>query len=203
MNLLDLGIIILLGLITVRGYYRGLFQELAVLVGVVGGVVAAAHLYLRLGELLRPWITDPLYARWIAFAVVFVAVYWLTRLAAHFIQRLLYHLYLDFFDRILGGSFALAKGALLVGFGLMLVGVVLPRDSHLIKGSVAAPKLVSFSRQSLELLPADFKQRLKGYLKEWRQPRPKREVEGARPQEDQELQTPAILRQTPGKGLGA
>jgi uncharacterized membrane protein required for colicin V production len=31
MNLLDLGIIVLLGLITVRGYYRGLFQELAVL----------------------------------------------------------------------------------------------------------------------------------------------------------------------------
>jgi uncharacterized membrane protein required for colicin V production len=37
MNLLDLGIIVLLGLITVRGFFRGLFQEVAVLVGVVGG----------------------------------------------------------------------------------------------------------------------------------------------------------------------
>ena len=59
MNLLDLGIIILLGLIALRGYYRGLFQELAVLVGVVGGVVAAAHTYLRLAGLLQPWISDP------------------------------------------------------------------------------------------------------------------------------------------------
>ena len=59
MNLLDLGIIVLLGLITVRGFFRGLFQEVAVLVGVVGGVVVAAHTYLRLASLLQPWITDP------------------------------------------------------------------------------------------------------------------------------------------------
>jgi membrane protein required for colicin V production len=199
MNLLDLGIIILLGLITLRGYYRGLFQELAVLVGVVGGVVVAAHAYLRLAGWLQPWITNPQHARWVAFAVVFVAVYWLTRLVAHGLQRLLYHLYLDFFDRLLGGTFALAKGALLVGFGLMFLGVVLPRDSHLLKGSAAAPKLISFSRQSLELLPPDFKQRLQDYLKQWRQPREKQQAEGARPPEDREPRTPAIPRQTQGK----
>ena len=190
MNLLDLGIIVLLGLITVRGFFRGLFQEVAVLVGVVRGVVAAAHTYLRLASLLQPWITDPQHARWVAFAVVFVAVYWLTRLAAHFIHRLLYHLYLDFVDRLLGGVFALAKGALLIGFALMLLGTVLPRDSQLLKGSVAAPHLIALSRQSLGLLPPDFKQRLNDYLKEWRLPREKRQAEEPRPQKDQELQAP-------------
>jgi membrane protein required for colicin V production len=180
MNLLDLGIIVLLGLITVRGFFRGLFQEVAVLVGVVGGVVAAAHTYLRLASWLQPWITDPQHARWVAFAVVFVAVYWLTRLAAHFIHRLLYHLYLDFIDRLLGGVFALAKGALLIGFALMLLGTVLPR-AQLLKGSVAAPHLIALSRQSLELLPPDFKQRLKDYLKEWRLPQEKKQAEGAGP----------------------
>lgn len=189
MNLLDLGIIVLLGLIAVRGFFRGLFQEVAVLVGVVGGVVAAAHSYLRLASWLQLWIADPQHARWVAFAVVFVAVYWLTRLLAHFIQRLLYHLYLDFFDRLLGGTFALAKGALLVGFALMALGTVLPKDSHLLKGSVAAPKLIALSQQSLGLLPPDFKQRLKEYLKEWRLPREKRQVEETR--KDQEPQAPA------------
>jgi len=199
MNLLDLGIIVLLGLITLRGFFRGLFQEVAVLVGVVGGVVVAAHTYLRLASWLQPWITNPQHARWVAFAVVFVAVYWLTRLAAHFIQRLLYHLYLDFFDRLLGGVFALAKGALLVGFALMFLGVVLRRNSHLLKVSVAAPHLISLSRQALELLPADFKQRLTDYLKEWRRPREKQQAEGSRPQEDQEPQTPAAPRRNLGK----
>jgi uncharacterized membrane protein required for colicin V production len=89
-------------------------------------------------------------------------------LVGHFLQRVLYQLYLDFFDRVMGGAFALAKGALLVGFGLMFLGVMLPKNSHLFKGSTAAPHLISFSRQSLELLPPDFKQRLKEYLKEWR-----------------------------------
>jgi membrane protein required for colicin V production len=194
MNLLDLGIIVLLGLVTVRGYYRGLFQEVAVLVGLVGGVVAAAHLYLWLGQLLHPWINDPRYARWVAFGVVFVAVYWLTRLTAHFLQGLLYHLYLDFFDRVLGACFALAKGALLVGFGLMLLGVVLPRDSHLLKGSVAAPKLIGLSRQSLDLLPPDFKKRLKEYFDEWRRPRQKPEGENTRLQEDKGPPAPRAPR---------
>lgn len=198
MNLLDLGIIVLLGLITVRGYYRGLFQELAVLVGVVGGVVVAAHLYLRLAVLMHRWVTDPQYARWIAFGVVFVAVYWITRLVAHFLQNLFYHLYLDFFDRVLGGSFALAKGALLVGFALMFLVMVLPQDSHLLKGSVAAPKLISFSRQSLSLLPADFKKRLKSYLKDWGKPREKYQAEWFRPLEDEWPPTLAALRRTSG-----
>jgi uncharacterized membrane protein required for colicin V production len=110
-------------------------------------------------------------------------------LAAHYIQRLLYHLYLDFVDRLLGGAFALAKGALLIGFALMLLGVVLPRNSQLLKGSVAAPHLLALSRQSLGLLPPDFKQRLNDYLKEWRLPREKRQ-EASEPQKDQEPQAP-------------
>ncbi len=199
MNLLDLGIIVLLALITLRGYYRGLFQEVAVLVGIVGGVVVAAHTYLTLADLIRPWITDPQYARYVAFAVIFVAVYWLTRLVAHFLQQMLYHLYLDFFDRLLGGTFALAKGALLVGFGLMFLGVVLPKNSHLFQGSVAAPHLIALSRQSLTLLPPDFKQRLNEYLKEWRHPGEKHQADEVRPREDSESRTPTNLWRSLGR----
>ncbi len=203
MNLLDLGIIVLLGLITLRGYYRGLFQELAVLVGLVGGVVVAAHTYLLLAGWLKPVIAEPRYARWVAFAVVFVAVYWITRMVAHFIQRLLYHLYLDFFDRLLGGAFALAKGALLVGFALMLLGGMLLRDSHLLKGSVAAPHLVSLARQSLSLLPPDFKQRMQEYFKEWRRPQEKRQIDETRSPTEQEPRTPAGSGPNLDQGLQA
>jgi membrane protein required for colicin V production len=184
MNLLDLGILVLLGLITLRGYYRGLFQELAVLVGLVGGVLVAAHTYLRLAVLLQRWVADPLHARWIAFAVVLVAVYWLTRVVAHFLQRLLYRLYLDLFDRLLGGIFALAKGALLLGFGLMFLGVLLPRNSRLIKESRTAPVLVEVSQQALELLPPDFKQRLNQYIKGWQKGTERKDrAQGFRPEE--------------------
>ncbi len=176
MNLLDLGILILLGLITLRGYYRGLFQELAVLAGVVGGVLAASHFYLPLAGQFQPWLKDPLHARILAFALILVAVYWLTRLLAYVLQRLLYHLYLDLFDRLLGGFFALIKGALLMGFALMFLGQVLPRDSRMFKESRTAPHLIQLSRQALELLPPDFKQRLNDYLRQWQKPKEKQKA---------------------------
>jgi membrane protein required for colicin V production len=183
MNLLDLGIVVLLALIALRGYYRGLFQEVATLVGVVGGVVVASHLYLKLAFRLQPWIVNPVHAQWVAFGAILVVFYWLTRLAAHFLQRLLYHLYLDFFDRILGGSFALAKGALLIGFGLILLGIFLPKKSILFSGSRTAPHLMAFSRQSLSLLPPDFKQRLNVYLKDWQGTMDRHQAQQTTPEE--------------------
>jgi len=166
MNLLDLGIILLLGLIVLRGYYRGFFQELAVLAGVVGGVIIAAHWYPRVGGWLQPFLPDPTYARWAAFGLILVGVYWGTRLAAFALQRLLYFLSLDVFDRLLGAGFALVKGALVLGFALMLVGVVLPKESPLLKESRTAPALVGLARQALGYLPPDFKKRVQEYWKE-------------------------------------
>lgn len=174
MNLLDLGIILLLALIVLRGYYRGLFQELAVLAGVVGGVLAASHWYARVGAWLIPFIKDPTYARWVAFALLLVGVYWGVRLAAFGVQRLLHYLYLDFFDRLLGAFFAFLKGGLVLGFALMLVGLVLPKDSPLMKESRTAPVLVGLAKQALGYLPPDFKKRLQEYYREqFRQERPK------------------------------
>lgn len=169
MNLLDLGILILLGLVTIRGYYRGLFAEMAVLVGLVGGVLAAAHTYPKLAQLMAPWITQPEYARIIAFVVILLVVYWLTYWVAHALQRLLYHLYLDFFERLLGALFALAKGTLLIGFGLIILATLLPGDSRLFKESKTAPQLIHISRQALGLLPPDFKKRLQKDLQQWQQ----------------------------------
>jgi membrane protein required for colicin V production len=169
MNLLDLGILILLGLVTIRGYYRGLFQELAGVVGLAAGVVAAAYTYLRLGGILSRWIADPQYARVIAFVLILLVVYWLTYVVANALQRLLYHLHLDFFERLLGALFALVKGALLIGFGLMFLALLLPRESRLLKESRTAPELTHLSRQTLELLPPDFKKWLQDNLQRWQE----------------------------------
>jgi len=178
MNLLDLGLLVLLGLITVRGYYRGLFQELSVLAGVVGGLLAAAHAYLLLAARLQPWIKNPTYARVLAFILILVGVYWFARILGHLLQRVLYHLYLDILDRLLGAFFALVKGVLLLGFALMFLSVVLPRDSHLIKESRTVPLLVQFSRQALEMLPPEFKQRFQEILRKWPKSKKKEEQAG-------------------------
>ena len=175
MNLLDLGILILLALIVLRGYFRGLFQELAVLAGLVGGLLAAAHFYVPLGARLQYLINEPTYSRYIAFAVILVAVYWLTRVLAHYLQRLLYHLYLDVFDRLLGALFALLKGGLIVGFVLMIVSVAMPK-SQLIKESRTAPILTRIARQALDFLPADFKKQWEKQMRNWLKPKEKQQA---------------------------
>jgi len=167
MNLLDLGLLVLLSLIVLRGYFRGLFQELAVLAGVVGGLLAAANFYLLLSAKLQHLIKNPVYSRYVAFAVILVAVYWLTRVLAYYLHRLLYHLYLDIFDRLLGGLVALLKGALILGFALMVLNHIFSRDPPpLLKESHTAPVLIRVSRQALELLPADFKKQWEKRLRD-------------------------------------
>jgi len=177
MNLLDLGILILLVLVTLRGYFRGLFQELAVLVGLVGGLLVAARIYLDVAALLLPLIKSLFWAQGVAFALVLVIFYWGVRLLSYILQRLLYHLYLDLFDRLLGAFFALLKGALILGFALLLVGAVVSRDNRLLQGSRTKPILTQFARRTLDLLPPDFKERLKEYLEKVPIPREKKQAE--------------------------
>lgn len=164
MNLLDLGIVALLLLVTLRGYFRGLFQELAVLLGLVGGILIAARTYLAAAALILPLVNNLYWAQGLAFALVLIVVYWSVRVLAYILQRLLYHLYLDVLDRLLGAFFAFLKGCLVLGLALLLLGVFLPKDSRLLKESRVRPALTQVAKRTLELLPPDFKQRAKDYL---------------------------------------
>ena len=165
MNLLDLGIIAILILVTLRGYFRGLFQELAVLAGLVGGLLVASHTYLAVAALILPFINNIYWAQGLSFAVVLVAVYWGVRVLAYVMQRLLYHLYLDILDRLLGAVLAFIKGCLIIGLALLLLGVMLPKNSTLIKESRAHPLLVQLTKRTLDLLPADFKKRARDFMR--------------------------------------
>lgn len=166
MNLLDLGILVLLALVTLRGYFRGLFQELAVLVGLVGGLLVAARTYLAVAALLLPLVNNLYWAQGLAFALVLVVFYWGVRVLAYILQRLLYHLYLDVVDRLLGAFFALLKGSLILGLCLLLLGVVVPKNNRVLKDSRTKPVLTKLARRTLDLLPPDFKQRFKEYLRQ-------------------------------------
>ncbi len=167
MNLLDLGIIIILGLVVMRGYFRGLFQEVSVIVGVVAGIVVAAHYYLQLASLLGRWLTTPLYGRLTAFIIIMIGVYWLTRLAGFLLGRLLKLIYLGPLDRLLGGIFALAKGALVLGFLITVSPLVVPKDSKLLHESQIAPYLKTCYEKALFLLPPEFKSQVKERVRQF------------------------------------
>ena len=98
------------------------------------------------------------WAQGIAFVVVLVGFYWGVRLLAYVLQRVLYHLYLDVLDRLLGAFFAFLKGCLILGLALLFLGVFLPKNSHLIQESRLRPALTQLAKRTLDLLPPDFKE---------------------------------------------
>lgn len=161
MNLLDLGILIILVLVGLRGYWRGLLQEISVIVGLVIGLVVAANYYLRLARLISQWVHTPLYSRVISFLIILVLCYWLIRIAGNFSHRFLSMVYLGSLDRLLGGVFGVLKGCVILGFLLTVFHLAAPKDSKLLQESVAVPYLKMIYNQTLVLLPQEFKQQVK------------------------------------------
>jgi membrane protein required for colicin V production len=161
MNLLDLGIIVILLLIGLRGFYRGLLQEISVIVGLVAGLIIAAQYYLNLARLVSQWVHTPMYSRIISFLVIFVLSYWLIRIAGHLLARFVSFIYLGSLDRVLGGAFGVLKGGVILGFILTVITLMVSKDSTLLQESMATPYLKSMYNQTLRLLPEEFKQQVK------------------------------------------
>lgn len=169
MNLLDLGLIVVLLLLFWRGYTRGLLQEVSTVIGFLAGLVVAAHYYLHLARLLASHLPQPTYNRLAAFFLLFIGVYWLIRLGGLLFRRLLVSLYLGPVDRWLGSVFALLKGAVILGFILSALSLVIPKDTKLLQESRLAPYVKGAYQQVLLLLPADFKEQLRQRIQRFQQ----------------------------------
>jgi membrane protein required for colicin V production len=161
MNLLDLGIAVILVLLAVRGYWRGLLQEVSVILGLVAGLIFAAHYYLQGARLVGQYVHTPLYSRILSFFIIFLLVYWAVRLAGRFLQRLFAAVALGSLDRLLGLGFAVLKGCVILGFFLTVISLAVSKDSKLLQESVATPYLKTMYQQTLILLPKEFKDQVR------------------------------------------
>ncbi len=171
MNLLDLGIIVILVLMGLRGYWRGLLQEVSVLVGLVIGLILAAHYYLQLARVMGQWIHTPLYSRIVSFLIILVLTYWVIRLSGNLLHRFFTAILLGQVDKVLGGLFAVLKGGVVLGFLLTVLGLVVPKDSKLLQESLTAPYMQGMYQQVLILLPQEFKDQVRAralqFEREW------------------------------------
>ncbi len=96
-------------------------------------------------------------------------------------SAVLYHLYLDVLDRLLGAFFAFLKGCLILGLALLLLGVFLPKNSHLVQESRLRPALTQLAKRTLDLLPPDFKERAREFFRSVPLPGEKKPPPGGEP----------------------
>ena len=118
MNIFDIVIASLLLFGFVRGLLKGLFVEVASLVGLIGGVYGAIHFSYFVSDFLKEYVSwNPEYISLAAFAVTFVIIILVIALLGKALTKIADFASLGILNKILGGVF----GALKIGLILSVL----------------------------------------------------------------------------------
>ncbi|MDR0687267.1 MAG: CvpA family protein [Prevotellaceae bacterium] len=124
MNFLDIAFALLFCVAIYSGIKQGLIMQIATLLALLLGVYIA----FKFSGLLARWITgfgvgaQAVYI--ISFALTFIGVIILARLAGHVAQRVVRLIMLGWLNRLLGAIFSLVKMALIISVVLFIVNSI-------------------------------------------------------------------------------
>jgi membrane protein required for colicin V production len=177
MNLLDLAILIIVVLIAVRGFFRGIIQEAATLFGIIASFFLACYYYNELARFLLRYTQNYLVVLYFfSFLLLFGLSLFLFRAFGLLIKQMVRFSLFGWVDRVLGGLFGLIKGGVVVFFLITLLTLLLPKQSAIINQSRLFPRVIALTDQLTMLIPGkitgDFnrkKQELRDYWEEKQQ----------------------------------
>lgn len=125
MHALDIIILIVLGFGLVKGFFKGLFVELASLIGLVAGVYGAYYFSGYCANFLREhfsWNED--YLQISAFALTFLLILLSIIVAGKALTKLADFAALGLLNKFLGGLFGLLKMTVIIGVLIMLFALI-------------------------------------------------------------------------------
>lgn len=166
MNLLDYGMIFILGYCLVRGIFRGMIKELSAIVGVMGGFYFAFSYYDQMAKHLGRYITSPGYANIVGFLVLFVAVYLVISITGVIIKYLLNIAFLGWADRVGGAVFGGLKGVLIVAVMVVMLTTFLPKNPPALRDSLVVRETSEFSAILVKIASTEIKTLFDTHLKE-------------------------------------
>jgi membrane protein required for colicin V production len=116
MNLLDLIILIPVVWLCVRGFSKGLIIELASLIGLVLGILAAHYYASSVEDFIKDYFTFNEHTlRVIAYILIVLAVVLVVYLIGKAIEGMINLVAMGWLNKLLGAIIGLAKGIVLVG----------------------------------------------------------------------------------------
>jgi len=123
MNYLDFILIIIIILITIRGVFRGLITELAVLVAIVLGFIITITYLSSCVQLLLYFIPDipEFVARILVFILLFLLVNLTVRLIGNSLNKFAKITFMQPVNRVAGGVFAFAKVTIILSILIILI----------------------------------------------------------------------------------
>lgn len=158
MNPFDILIAIILGYCLIRGFFRGLIKEISSIIGVLGGFYAGYTYYPDIIKPLSVWISNPAYARILAFLLLFCCVFICVSIIGVIIKYLMNIAFLGWVDRICGVLFGIAKGVLIISVLMMILTTFLPKGAPMIKDSLLAPHVTRVSEIMAKMVSEEMKQ---------------------------------------------
>ena len=153
MNWFDIVLIAVLILSTVVGIWRGFINMVLPLIGIIIGIILAGLYAPTVGGWLP--IDPPKHAEWAGYAIIIVGTLIISIILAVILTRFVHLTLLGWLDRLLGGIFGLALGALICAASLAAC-VKYGLGTDFIQGSGIAQFMLAQCPAILVLLPSDF-----------------------------------------------
>lgn len=143
MNLIDVVLAIVFALFAARGFWRGFSREFFGFIGLIGGFVVAATVYVAAVPYVAEAVPESLRPV-VAFAALFFAIDLGANVLGVVVHRLLGVLFLSPLNRLAGALFGVGKGAAVAAIALVLVRAYAPvpaLKSQLERSALAGPLL--------------------------------------------------------------
>lgn len=140
MNFLDIILICIIGIFALRGFFRGLVQEVISLVSIVLAIYLASTFHHMLIPHLELYIESEVTVSALSYIVIFFGTLIVCWLIAKGIRTVLKISLLGWLDRITGGIFGVAEGVL-IGLIILMGAQSLAPNSAWYKESKVAPQV--------------------------------------------------------------
>jgi membrane protein required for colicin V production len=159
MNLLDISILLVVTLTTIRGIFKGIIQEAATILGIIASLFLSSYYYNNLSLWLTRFVPNhPILLDIFCFVLIFILSMFLCHVLAVMIRGAIRLVLLGWLDRVLGGLFGLIKGSVIVFFLVTILMLFYPKSSPVVKDSRLFPSIQTFTEKLTFLIPDKIKE---------------------------------------------
>lgn len=160
MNYLDIILICIIGVFALRGFFRGLVQEVISLTSILLAIYLSASFHHLLTPHLSLYIENEITVSALAYAVIFFGTLIVCWLIAKGVRTMLKITLLGWIDRVAGAVFGIAEGVL-IGLIVLMAFQTFAPESEWYADSKIAPRVQHLVKLVGDLAPDSMRDFLK------------------------------------------
>ena len=146
MTSIDIAVIVIIALFTIRGAWIGFIRQLAFIAALILAFLVAGAFSHQLAAYLKPLDASPQLNFLLIYGAILLVVYLVVILLGLAMSKMMKVTMLGGFDRVLGGVFGLAKGIFLATLLFMAVAGIMSESAEFLRRSFCYPYLSSSAR---------------------------------------------------------